>query len=68
MDVSVILRKCIFANITYVDSILQFDRPGIGIVSLYLGIEGVVFIIMTILIEVREFLYVMYLVPRVMCT
>ena len=46
------IRKCRFANITYVDTILQFHRPGIGITSVYLLIQGFAFIILTILLEV----------------
>lgn len=39
-------------EIRYVDSLFTTERPGIGVVLIYMAVEGVVFFILTLLIEV----------------
>ena len=40
------------ANVRYVDSPLQFARPGIGSVLLYMAIEGLFFFMLVPILEV----------------
>lgn len=42
-------------NIRYVDNPLSIDRPGIGVNIIYMAMEGVLFIALTLLLEVRLF-------------
>ena len=37
----------------YVDNLFSLDRPGIGILFIYMSVEGLVFFILTLFIEVR---------------
>ena len=41
------------SQLHYVDNVLTFERPGIGIILVYMAVEGVLFFILTILIEVH---------------
>ena len=40
-------------DIRYVDNPLSTDRPGIGVNLIYMAMEGVLFIVLTLLLEVR---------------
>ena len=42
------------SGIRYVDSPLEFARPAIGSILLYMAIEGLLFFILTLLIEVND--------------
>ena len=44
---------CDYANITYFDNNLEWEKPGIGVYCLYLGLEGCVYFLLIILIEVK---------------
>ena len=37
----------------YVDNIFSLDRPGIGILLIYMSVEGLIFFILTLIIEVN---------------
>ena len=41
-------------NIFFVDNVLAFSRPGIGITLIYMGVEAILFFAITLLVEVRE--------------
>ena len=47
---------CDYLNIKFVESTLIFERPGVGATCVYLIIEGVVFITITILLELKFFI------------
>ena len=47
---------CDYLNLTYVESTLIFERPGVGATCVYLMIEGVAFIAITILLELKFFI------------
>ena len=47
---------CDALNLTYVDTHLTFNRPGVGVTCVYLIIQGIVFIIITILLELKCFI------------
>lgn len=55
------MSSCFRPNITcaqlgqsFVDNPLDTKRPGVGIICLYLFVEGIVFFILTLLIQVTE--------------
>ena len=37
----------------YVDNIFSLDRPGIGFLLIYMSVEGLIFFILTLIIEVN---------------
>lgn len=39
-------------DIRYVDNLFSLERPGIAILLIYMAIEGLVFFILTLIIEV----------------
>ena len=41
-------------EIRYVDSPFDLDRPGIGAIFLYLTFQGIIFFLLTLLIEVSH--------------
>ena len=45
-------RVCRQQGVNYVNSIFEFQDPAIGHILLYQALEGVLFIVLTILIEV----------------
>ncbi|XP_072014244.1 LOW QUALITY PROTEIN: phospholipid-transporting ATPase ABCA3-like [Amphiura filiformis] len=47
---------CNYANITYFENNLAWDSPGIGKYCLYLGLEGFIYFLLTVLIEVNFFI------------
>ena len=47
---------CDFLNLTYVDTHLIFKRPGVGIICVFLSIQGFVFLIITLLLEWKCFI------------
>jgi len=49
------------AQIRYVDSILTFNRPGIGITLTYMAVEAVIFFFLTMLYEVLLIVFIMVL-------
>ena len=40
------------STLRFVDNVLSFERPGIGVIITYMAVEGVFFFILTLLIEV----------------
>ena len=42
------------SQLHYVDNVLTFERPGIGIILVYMAAEGILFFILTMLIEVHR--------------
>ena len=40
-------------GVNYVEHALEWDRPGVGQIALYMFIEAVVLMVLTLLIEVR---------------
>ena len=50
---------CNYANVTYFEDNLAWELPGIGRYAMYLGIEGVVYFLLTVLIEVGHNLYIL---------
>ena len=49
-------RRCAADDsVKYVDSVLEFPRPGIGSILFYMALEGVIFFLVTLLLEVRRF-------------
>ena len=46
-------RICEAGGVKYVDSIFEFSRPGIGHITIYMIVEGFIFIFITLLIEVH---------------
>lgn len=40
-------------DIRYVDNPLSTNRPGVGVNIIYMAMEGVLFIVLTLLLEVR---------------
>ena len=36
----------------FADSLLEFHKPGVGLVLLYMSVEGIVFFIITLIIQV----------------
>ena len=47
-----LIRLCSRANVSYAESALDFEKPATGHIFVYLAIEGLVFIVLTILMEV----------------
>ena len=45
-------RLCEQNDIKYADSAFEFSTPGIGHIFLYMAVEGIVFLVLTIIIEV----------------
>ena len=45
-------RICINENVQYFSSPFEFSRPGLGHVLLYLAIEGTLYLLLTLIIEV----------------
>ena len=43
---------CDYANVTYFENNLAWELPGIGRYAMYLGLEGIVYFLLTVLIEV----------------
>ena len=44
--------RCESLGVEYADSVFQFSSPGIGHIFLYMALEGLFFMILTIIIEV----------------
>jgi len=47
---------CDYLNLTFVDSHLMFERPGVGVTCIFLIIQGFVFIFVTLLLEWKCFI------------
>ena len=47
-----ISRSCAVNNVHYVDNLFTIRRPGVGLVLLYMAIEGLFLFILTLIIEV----------------
>lgn len=45
--------QCERQNIRYTDHALDWERPGIGQMALYMFVEGIVLFVLVLLIEVR---------------
>ena len=41
------------STVAYVDNLLEFNKPGIGTTLLYMFVEGVVFFILTLIVQVN---------------
>ena len=41
-------------GVEYAESVFEFLSPGIGHIYLYMAVEGVLFLVLAIIIEVRE--------------
>lgn len=46
------VRFCANGTVKFVDNPLEFNKPGIGLVLLYMFVEGIVFFILTLFIQV----------------
>ncbi|CAI8007469.1 ATP-binding cassette sub-family A member 3 [Geodia barretti] len=44
-------QSCASNDVRYVDNLFSLDRPGIGILFIYMSVEGLVFFILTLFIE-----------------
>lgn len=51
---SYLSRSCAMNNVRYVDNLFSIQRPGVGLVLVYMSIEGFVLFILTLIIEVRN--------------
>lgn len=49
---SYLSRSCAMNNVRYVDNLFSIQRPGVGLVLVYMSIEGFVLFILTLIIEV----------------
>ena len=47
-----VLRSCAMNGVRFVDNLFSLDRPGIGILLIYMSLEGIFFFLLTLLIEV----------------
>lgn len=45
-------RLCSSGNVTYAENIYDFDKPALGHIYVYLAVEGVVYMSLTLLMEV----------------
>jgi ATP-binding cassette subfamily A (ABC1) protein 3 len=48
------MQSCAENDVRYVDNLFSLDRPGIGLLFIYMAIEGLAFFILTLFIEVVE--------------
>ena len=60
-------RQCSLLGVEYVDNVFVFERPGIGHIFFYLFIEGTLFLLLAMLIEVCRRSWVVFVFKVLLC-